>query len=75
MTKEQMNWDCHLLAVGSVIVMHFKPEVRDATIAAIALFAITTVLHLFKELDKLHVDAKNQTVDIEDDKDANNEKK
>lgn len=75
MDKRQMNVNAHFLALVSVIVLHFKPQLLTPSIVAISLFAITTVLHLFKELDKVHVDAKNQTLDIEDERSENNEKK
>ena len=62
-----------VLAVISLVVLHFRPELLTATITSISFWAVAVVLYRMRKIDKMKLDLRDQSVEIGSD--SNNEEK
>ena len=62
-----------VLAVISLVALHFKPELLTATLTSIAFWGIAVVFYRMRKIDKLKFNASTGAVEVDSDDNNNKE--
>lgn len=63
-----------ILAVISLIALHFRPELLTATLTSIAFWGIAVVFYRLRKIDKLKFNLRDQSVEVGGDSENTEEK-